>query len=232
MDTLNETPTPFDSIESTSTEQRTTTNHEETIQHTTTHKKIADAIKFQPQSERPIITLLKALIPTLCLISFFSKSIWFYLTGSIALGCSYYLIVESHPQLIFLLHMFIGYHIQRLRRWYNLWLENIKNILIVDDRVKLEFKDGYGSLAYYDPTLKKQHIFLFKENRRLNDLIIFRDENEVDITDSIEPYLGPMQNFHGVPLTPKDFGRNKIKVFRDGEISLNKTFEKDEVINF
>jgi len=190
-------------------------------------------VKFQPRSE-PVIFLLRGLVSALLIVSFFLSSIWLYVTIPFALGCIYYLMVESHPQLIFLLNMVIGYHIQRLSQWCKSWLESTKSLFNrnINHRIKLELKNGYSSLAYFDPTLNKQHIFLFKENQRFNDLIIFRDENEVDITDYIEPYLGPLQNFHGIPLVPRDFGHKKIKVFRDGEINLSRTFEEDEVIKF
>jgi hypothetical protein len=71
---------------------------------------------------------------------------------------------------------------------------------------------------------------LFNERLRSNDLIVFKNELDQDITDCLEPYLGPMQNFHGVPLTPADFNHKKIKLFRDGDICLSKTFEEHEVM--
>jgi hypothetical protein len=89
-------------------------------------------------------------------------------------------------------------------------------------------------LEYYDNqkvgSKDKRYIYLFNEKFRSNDLIIFKDEFDRDITDDIEPYLGPMQNFHGVPLTPGDFNHKKIKVFRDGEICLSKVFEEHDPI--
>jgi hypothetical protein len=78
----------------------------------------------------------------------------------------------------------------------------------------------------------KKYIYLFNEKSRSNDLIIFKDEFNNDITDSIEPFLGPLQNFHGSLLTPADFNHKKLYVFRDGLINVSKTFEEHEPIVF
>jgi hypothetical protein len=61
---------------------------------------------------------------------------------------------------------------------------------------------------------------------------VFKDENDKDVTNNIERYLGPLQNFHGSPLTPKDLGHEKMSVFREGQINMFRTFEKDEPIAF
>jgi hypothetical protein len=85
-------------------------------------------------------------------------------------------------------------------------------------------------MVYNDPKYNKNYIFKFDEKHRSNDLIIFKDEFDHDITDLIEPYLGPLQNFHGISYTPIDFDRKIIKVFRDGNVSYLKTFEKYDVL--
>lgn len=123
------------------------------------------------------------------------------------------------------------------------WFSKFKNNVIRILRIRhisvstaLQVQDKFNILSYYDNKMienkYRKHVFMFNESLRSNDLIIFKDEFGKDITDCIEPYLGPMQNFHGVPLTPKDFCHKKIIVFRDGSINMFKTFEENESIIF
>ena len=172
-------------------------------------------------------------------ISFFlqSNSLWFTLTISTLIGCSYYLLSETQPQLTMIINMLIVYQKNR-------FVEKIKSCLnwsifshTKDDKVMLQSEDNFSSLVYYDniqPSKRskklKKYIYLFNEKLRSNDLIIFKDELDQDITDHIEPYLGPMQNFHGSILTPADFNHKQIKVFRDGEINLCKTFNENDAL--
>ena len=78
----------------------------------------------------------------------------------------------------------------------------------------------------------KKYIYLFPAKNKSNDLIVFKDENNNDITKEVEPYLGPLQNFHGVLLTPKDLNYKKIFVFRDGDICFSKTFGQNDHLIF
>jgi hypothetical protein len=146
---------------------------------------------------------------------------------SSTLGCIYYLMNETHPQLMLLFVMIIKYKFKVI---YNqLQIFNFSQYFSEKcNKVRLESEDGYSSLEYYSND--KKYIYLFKENSISNDLIIFKDENDHDITPFLEPYLGPLQDFHGVKLTPGDFNHKKITVFRDGEINLSKTFDENEPI--
>ena len=36
------------------------------------------------------------------------------------------------------------------------------------------------------------------------------DENDNDITEIIQAYAGPMEDFHGIVFTPNDFGHNEV----------------------
>lgn len=197
------------------------------------------------------LELCKILVGCLFFTSFFlqSNSLWFLLTFSTLIGCSYYLLSETQPQLTMIISMLVTYQInkisEKIKKFFNWTVFNTSK----DDKVRLQFEDNFNSLVYYDSqrfdkTLKrksekikaknelKKYIFLFKEQLRSNDLIIFKDEFDNDITDDIDPYLGPMQNFHGSRLTPADFNHKQIKVFRDGEINLCKTFYENDVISF
>jgi hypothetical protein len=132
----------------------------------------------------------------------------------------------------------VKYQIQKIKnkinKWF-LWTRSPQNgSLIKPDRFRLQLEDNFNSLEYFDNRKvgckDKKYIYLFNERLRSNDLIVFKNELDQDITDCLEPYLGPMQNFHGVPLTPADFNHKKIKLFRDGDICLSKTFEEHEVM--
>jgi len=181
------------------------------------------------------IQIIKILVPVLFTTSFFLNSkIWSYIIISIAVGGIYYVIAETCPRTLFILNMITRYHVHKGFVKCKTWFIQTKNFLISNDikKVQLEEEEGYNSLAYFDPQNNKKYVFLFNNKLRSNDLIIFKDESDVDITDSIEPYLGPLQNFHGTRLTPRDFNHKKIKCFRDGEINLLKTFEENEPILF
>jgi hypothetical protein len=133
-----------------------------------------------------------------------------------------FLILRSKPTLSAALSTVVKiyYRLQRAEvvRWWN-----------TRGSATVKCDSEFNHLEYYDcDKSTKKHVFLFREKSRSNDLIIFKDEFDVDITDFLEPYLGPLQNFHGALLTPWDFEHEKITVFRDGERSLCKTFAKHE----
>jgi len=178
------------------------------------------------------IELCKIFTGMLLLLSFFlpTNSIWFTLVISTVIGSVYYLLCETQPQLMMVLTIVVKYQIKKIKSKYGKWFTpTIKN---EQNKNKLQIDDNFNFLEYYDTNGHKKYIFLFNRKLRSNDVIIFKDEFDQDITDSIEPYLGPMQNFHGVPLTPADFNHKQIKVFRDGDICLSKTFEEMEPITF
>jgi hypothetical protein len=95
---------------------------------------------------------------------------------------------------------------------------------------RLQKTSDHNFLTYRDND--QEYCYMFRVEHRSNDLIIFTDELDQDVTNLLTPYLGPMQNFHGSSLTPGDFHRKKIKVFRDGKISLMRTFNEDDPIIF
>jgi hypothetical protein len=188
------------------------------------------------------LQIVKTVMLMVVFCAFFLKlnSLLWNMCVSTAVGCFYYLMAETQPQLVFLIGMVTRYHLNKLySKWFKTpldWLNGlVSSSLDKDDRLRLQREDGYSSLIYYDcngTQTPKKYIYLFKEKERSNDLIIFKDEDECDVTAEIEPYLGPMQNFHGSKLTPRDFNHTKLIVFRDGEINLMKTFEEDDIITF
>ncbi|AHL67632.1 hypothetical protein DH26_gp145 [Chloriridovirus anopheles1] len=103
----------------------------------------------------------------------------------------------------------------------------------IDDKTpQLQLENGFNSLVYRDCVSENKYIYLFNHKQRSNDLVIFKDESDNDITESMAPYLGPLQDFHGAVLTPGDFKHKKITIFRDGKINCFKTFEEHEPLAF
>ena len=173
----------------------------------------------------PLSIRLKASGIVTCVLFFFSfflqKNMWLNLTISLCIGSGYYWIVNMYPQFM-LIVMVTNHYIKYFYKKWSLIIFKQQNCLT---RNKREY-----SMLYNDIKYNKNYIFKFSEKHRSNDLIIFKDETDHDITDLIEPYLGPLQNFHGIPYTPADFNHKVIKVFRDGvEISYLKTFQEYDV---
>jgi hypothetical protein len=163
------------------------------------------------------------------------QSLWFLMTFSLFIGFGHYILVETYPREFMIFSMVVKYQIHQVKKKFDcngVFKDILNKILERTPYIKIDGQKR--ALNYYD-TLKvnnknKKFIFLFFEKYRSNDLIIFKNEDEKDITDEIEPYLGPLQNFHGVPITPGDLNHKKIKVFRDGEICLLKTFDENDPI--
>lgn len=172
------------------------------------------------------IKVCKILTLILTILSFFlpSQSLWFTLSVSTIVGSVYYLLWETQPQIMWLISFAIKYKILKFKNYLKLLIPSKHN----NNVPKLQTEDNFNFIQYYDEKEEKKYIYLFNKKYKSNDLIIFKDEFDQDITDSIEPYLGPMQNFHGTPLTPGDLNHKKITIFRDGDISLSKTFNEHE----
>lgn len=161
-------------------------------------------------------------------------SLWFILTTSTLFGSLYYFLCETQPQLMFVFSMVIQCQIKKIKNKFILWSSYILQTKEKYSENMLQTKDNLNILEYYDNAENnhKKYKIYFKQNLRSNDLIIFKDEFDNDITDKLEPYLGPMQNFHGIPFTPGDFNHKKINIFRDGNICFSKIFEENEPLNF
>lgn len=188
-----------------------------------------------PQTKYISIEMCKIFTGLLFLLSFFlpTNSILFTLVISTAIGSSYYLLCETQPQFMMIMSILVKYKINKLKHKYNKWTSFFIppwGRKLKDSTIRLQKDDNFIFLEYYDNDVNnhKKYIYLFDQKLRSNDVIIFKDELDNDITASLEPYLGPMQNFHGVPLTPNDFNHKKIKIFRDGDICMSKTFEENQ----
>jgi len=190
--------------------------------------KLNDWIQTQ-QSKYILIEVCKILTVMLFLLSFFlpTNSILFTLVISTAIGSSYYLLCETQPQFMMMMSILLKYQVNKVKHKY----KKQTSSFVKDFKIRLQKNDNFIFLEYHDiegVNNHKKYIYLFNQKLRSNDVIIFKDELDNDVTASIEPYLGPMQNFHGVPLTPNDFNHKKIKIFRDGDICMSKVFEENE----
>lgn len=162
------------------------------------------------------------------------NSLGFNLTVGLIFGSIYYILCKNHSSMMMFICMIVHHQKRQLLKKLNQFWTNMTTFQI--KKKKLQFRlqndDNFNFLEYYDVSKvgsqEKKYIYLFNEKLRSNDLIIFKDESNRDITDDLEPYLGPMQDFHGVKLTPADFNHKKITIFRDGELNLLKTFEEFE----
>lgn len=175
------------------------------------------------------LEICKMLTILLIILSFFlpSNSIYFTLTISTVIGSGYYILNETYPRLVMLITILVKYQITKLQtKFLKVWCTFISTKITP----QLQSDENFNFLQYYDESNvnPKKYILMVKKTLRSNDLIIFKDEFNQDITEHIEPYLGPMQNFHGSLITPGDFQHKKITVFRDGEINFFKTFEENE----
>lgn len=90
-----------------------------------------------------------------------------------------------------------------------------------------KFNRNYIKIPY--KYKNKSYFYLLKVDRGITPLLNIKDENENDILDVIQPYLGPNLDCHGVVITPHDFGYKKIKVttFFDTECEFG---EHDQII--
>ena len=73
-----------------------------------------------------------------------------------------------------------------------------------------KFNRDYIKISY---TYKnKPYFYLLKVQRGVTPLMTMIDENGTDVMDVLVPYLGPNLDCHGLSLTPKDFGYQRLTV--------------------
>ena len=74
----------------------------------------------------------------------------------------------------------------------------------------VKFNKKYLKISY--KYRDKTYFYLLKVPRGIQPLKKTEDEEGNDISDIIEPYLGPNLDCHGASIYPKDFGYKQIKV--------------------
>jgi hypothetical protein len=58
----------------------------------------------------------------------------------------------------------------------------------------------------------KKYYYLLKSKNNSQPIKYIKNQDEIDVTDTILPYLGPHLDCHGAILYPKDFGYSSIKI--------------------
>jgi hypothetical protein len=153
------------------------------------------------------------------------------------LAASIYVVLSTNPAIC----LFVVLAFKSTKSWFLrkravlLNLSTTRALIELTRRIKNETprttKDNLTTrLVYRDGT--SEWVFMFPNKLRSEDLIVFTNEQNVDVTYKIEPYLGPLQNFHGVCYTPADFGYKSLLMFRDGNINICRKFTEHEVIVF
>jgi len=96
-------------------------------------------------------------------------------------------------------------------------IKSIFNIILALCQVKVnkpkeqeKFNKKYIKISY--KYKEKIYYYLLKVPRGVAPLKSITDENDNDISDIIEPYLGPNLDCHKSDIYPRDFGYNQIKI--------------------
>jgi|UniRef100_A0A6C0J1T9 hypothetical protein len=74
----------------------------------------------------------------------------------------------------------------------------------------------------------KQYKMLVKPKKGPNPILKILDENEIDITQEILPYMGPNLNWHNYPVTPDFFNKKNISFEYNNQNKL--TFNYTDII--
>lgn len=76
---------------------------------------------------------------------------------------------------------------------------------------------------------ESKYIIILPSSKMINKVLRASDENGNDITEILEEYIGPVNNFHGMRYYPLMLGFNKITIeLDDGNI---KVFEGRDIID-
>lgn len=87
---------------------------------------------------------------------------------------------------------------------------NINKIKSSTSPTSQTFNKKYIKISY--KYKDKSYFYLLKIPRGTPPLISITDENDTNIYDIINPYLGPNLDCHGASICPADFGYEKIKI--------------------
>lgn len=74
----------------------------------------------------------------------------------------------------------------------------------------------------------KEYKILCKNNRQRKRIVVIQDENENDVSERVEKFMGPFYDFHGVKTRPRDMGYKKLtfETLMHGKME----FEEDDEI--
>ena len=108
--------------------------------------------------------------------------------------------------------LFFTFIYQLYNSYYLHHHNNLKNIQSSQSSQSSQstFNKKYIKISY--KYKDKSYFYLLKIPRGIPPLISITDENDKDIMDIINPYLGPNLDCHGTTICPADFGYDKIKI--------------------
>jgi len=135
---------------------------------------------------------------------------------------------------------------QTVRQGWRLWkkgdltLTSIREYFWVRARLRamhlfdigLRTRPLHYELEYYHG--HKQYKIVFSKRRGARPIVQASTSDDVDITKEIHECLGPANNFHSIPTTPKMLGYPSAEVdhikmrYKDGSV---KTFQEDDIIS-
>jgi len=107
-------------------------------------------------------------------------------------------------------------------------LQSLYKILFVNkDKCKITNISNSKLLISY---CHNGHLYKILLNSKLKPNYIFSitNENNEDISNILNPYLGPLQNFHNQKITPNDINMNQINI---KTIFKEYTFNKYDILN-
>lgn len=108
-------------------------------------------------------------------------------------------------------------HIQIIRNLFSLFFSILYSTYSLyymtntkKEKESAKFNKKYLKISY--KYRDKTYFYLLKIPRGVQPLKNIVDEDGNDISDIINPYLGPNLDCHGALIYPKDFGYNQIKI--------------------
>jgi hypothetical protein len=117
-------------------------------------------------------------------------------------------------------------YVHTTKKFINEKYKNLQITTFLTTKNKTIKNGNFYEITYFIDD--KEYKMVIKEKRGPKDVLQIIGDDE-DITDMIEPYLGPYNNFHGSVFTPSFFKKDflSFQLSNGNEI----TFEKDEEIN-
>lgn len=94
----------------------------------------------------------------------------------------------------------------------------------------IHYENGMYHLVYYDSTRKFRMVF---PKQKRNIVNVYSPEDDSITFEQIMEYLGPGNNFYGIPTTPKMLGihKNIIVIYRNGRSIIEKEYSPTDIIS-
>lgn len=161
---------------------------------------------------------------------------WFYI---LVLTIIYWNYNEKISMLITFLHYMWNKDLKQednLEERIKKFLKNIFDVLYNIIKIKFENKEKQvyrispnSICVEYEYCGQKYKLNTkFKKGPNKKRIKLIKNENEENVLEKVEPYLGPNEDFHGIPYTCKDFNFEYLKFFRTED--EYQEFRNDEII--